>query len=300
MDINKVTLEFYEYLISEKNCSPLTVDAYTRDMNLFTHALYLNNPNIDVENITTPMIRKYINFMKDTQNYKATTINRKINSLRSFFKFLISQGYIISNPAAPVTAPKKPERIPIYLKEDDLKKLIEAPEKYSKDHKVRDKLILETFIYTGIRRSELLHLNWIDVDFGLRVLSIKHGKGDKQRNIPLNDILQKDLWGYLQTRLPLKIQCLFISDEGNRLSTTALQQMFTRYIHLTGLSGKGYTIHKLRHSFATMLIKRNVNLIAIQELMGHTDINSTKIYTHIDMRDLRQQIDKIIIFKKKE
>lgn len=203
MNIENTTKEFYSFLKSEKNASLLTVDAYKRDMDLFIHFLMLDDTTVHVEKITVAIIRRYINYLGEEKKYKATTINRKINSLRSYFKFLLSQEYIDKNPAAAVTAPKKPDRIPIYLKEDELKRLINAPDLYSKNHKLRDKTILLMFIYTGLRRSELLSLNWENIDFGQRTITVVFGKGNKQRVIPMSDVLQEALWNYLQTRLPL-------------------------------------------------------------------------------------------------
>jgi len=295
MQIDRTTKEFYNFLKTEKNCSPLTIDAYKRDMNLFIHFLELSSLPTAIEKITVSSLRKYISYLGDECKFKATTVNRKINSLRSYFKFLLSQEYLDKNPAAAVTAPKKPERIPIYLKENELKRLLEAPEKYSKCNSLRDKTILMTFIYTGIRRSELLALNWEDIDFGQRIIVVRKGKGNKQRIIPMQDELQEVLWNYLQSRLPLKDNCVFLSEENNRLSVTALQQMFVRYLKLSSLTDKGFTIHKLRHSFASLLIKKEVDLITIQELMGHSDLNSTKIYTHINTEHKRKQIDKLNI-----
>jgi site-specific recombinase XerD len=193
----------------------------------------------------------------------------------------------------PIHAPKAPDTVPVYLKPDEVKRLISLPEKYSRNNKLRDKCILETFVFTGIRRNELLSLDWDDIDFKSDTLKVRKGKGKKQRIIPITDPLSSDLWDYLQSRLPLKDRAMFTSFYGTRLTATPLSQTFRRYLKIAGLDQKGITLHKLRHTFATLLIQQGVDLMSIKELLGHEDLNSTKIYTHVDTSHLRKQVEKI-------
>lgn len=284
--------EFLNYLKAEKNASKSTITSYSTDFFVFLTFLKNNKITLDVEKIRTPDLRRYITHLKIEKKYKVRTIRRKIHSLSSFFKYLLEMEYIMKNPMLPIHAPKEPDQVPIFIAEEDLKKLVNAPMKYKSETSLQDKVILEMLIFTGVRRSELLSLNWEDVDFKNNTLTVKKGKGNKERIIPLLSPLDEDLWNYLQTRLPLKNNAIFISSTGNRLSITGLQTLFRKYIKLSGLEGKGYTIHKCRHSFATLLIQNGADLLSVQKLLGHEDLNTTKVYTHLDMNHLSKAIKK--------
>jgi site-specific recombinase XerD len=292
MELENLFRDFTDYLISERNSSKLTIEAYKRDFNIFLTFLSINSIEKNIDFINTQIIRRYISYMKDTKSYSSATIRRKINSLRSFFNFLMSQEYITKNPMAPVSAPKKPDIIPIYLPVKDLNRLLSMPEIHSRDNKLRDKLILELFAFTGIRRQELINLNYSNVDFANQTITVRCGKGQKDRIIPITEPLVTDLWDYLQFRLPLINEALIISSNGNRISVTALEQLFRRYVQLAGLSGKGYTIHKLRATYASLLLQNGCDLISIQQLLGHKDLNSTRVYSHTSVEHLKSAVQK--------
>jgi len=130
---------------------------------------------------------------------------------------------------------------------------------------------------TGLRRQELLDLDWDDIDFGEKTITVRNGKGKKQRVIPFTEPLVSTLWKYLQSRLPLTNHALFISSNGSRLSCTPLEQTFRLYMKKSGLDKKGYTIHTLRHTYASHLALRGASILSIQKLLGHSDLNSTQI-----------------------
>lgn len=292
MQICETYQEFINYLSAEKDISTSTKVNYSSDFDIFLKFLHQNGLKPELQTITTPIIRKYLSYLKITKSYSNNTMRRKIHSLSSFFKFLIEQEYIEKNPMLPVHAPKLEQKLPIYLKENEIKKLISMPFKHSRNNQLRDKCILETLAMTGIRRQELLGLDWQYIDFGTKTITVINGKGKKQRVIPITDPLVSDLWAYLQTRLPLTSNAVYLSGEGNRLSTTAIEQLFKRYISLAGLNGKGYTIHKLRHSYASLLVQNNVSILSVQQLLGHSDLNSTKIYSHVNTNFLREEVKK--------
>ncbi|MGJ0845950.1 tyrosine-type recombinase/integrase [Tissierella praeacuta] len=289
--------EFLDNLLAEKNVSNATITSYETDFKILKSFLQKNDIKPLLSSITTPILRRYVSFLKVEKGYKTSTIRRKINSLSSFYNFLMEQEYIEKNPMLPIKAPKKEQKIPIYITEMDLKLLLEAPKKYARfeSHVLRDTALLKMLIYTGARRSEVLSMNWDDVDFGQQTITIRKGKGGKERIVPLHESLSCDLWEYLQTRLPLSNQAIFISDKGTRMSISNFQTLFRRYLRKSGLEDKGYTIHKCRHSFASLLHQNGVDLLSIKELLGHEDLNSTNIYTHTSVSHLKKEVDKFPI-----
>lgn len=290
--------EFLNYGKAEKDYADATLTAYRHDFELFSSFLARNKISPSIEEITVSVLRKYVIWL-EKQDYTSSSRRRKIHSLKSFFSFLQETEYIVKNPALSIRAPKKTKPIPIYMSQKEIKSIIAAPMKYGFENALRDKCILETWAMTGIRRNELRMLNWQDIDFGREVITVMHGKGNKQRQIPIAEPLTSTLWAYLQTRLPLTNNAVFISSTtGNRISTTPLQQLFTKCIEKCGLEDKGYTIHKFRHSYATMLLANGVDLLSIQKLLGHEDLNNTKIYTHISNDDLKKEASKLPLFHK--
>lgn len=287
--------EFLDNLISEKNVSNSTITSYETDFKVLKSFLVKNNIRPLLDNITTPILRRYISFLKVDKGYKTNTIRRKIHSLSSFYKYLLEQEYIDKNPMLPIHAPKEEQKLPIYLTEQDIKLLLQAPSKYARfeSHILRDPTLIKMLIFTGARRSEVLSMNWDDVDFGKQTITIRKGKGKKERIVPLHENLSSALWEYLQTRLPLSNQAIFISDLGNRMSVSNFQTLFKRYLKKSGLEDKGYTIHKCRHSFASLLHQNGVDLLSIKELLGHEDLNSTKIYTHTNVNHLKKEVHKL-------
>lgn len=192
---------------------------------------------------------------------------------------------------------KKKVTIPIYLKKDELNLLLDAPMKYARteSHIKRDKAMLATLIFTGARKSEVINLNWNDFDFGKKEIRILKGKGKKQRIVPMISPLDTILWNYLLERLPLSNQIFLLTDNNTRISNSNMHVLISRYLNLSGFEGKGYTIHKLRHSYATLLYQNGVDILAIKELLGHEDLNTTNIYTHTTSEHLRTQAEKFIL-----
>ena len=293
MDISEAFEEFLDYLSAEKNVSHHTKISYNSDFNIFLKFLSMSGIKSNFHTITTPTIRKYLAYLKNEKEYKNQTMRRKIHSLSSFFNFLMEQEYIEKNPILPIKAPKKEENIPIYLGKGEVELLINTAMRHGKENSLRDKCFIKTLAFSGMRRQELLSLNWDDIDFGRSVIKIREGKGKKERLIPMIESLSTDLWAYLQTRLPLTNQAVFISSTGNRLTPSPAQNIFRKHLKKAGLDGKGYTIHKLRHSYASLLVQNDVDLLSVQKLLGHSDLNTTKVYTHINTNYLKQQVDKL-------
>lgn len=285
--------EFLDYMLSEKNASKLTLKSYKTDFKHFIEYLKISGRCENILECQTKDVRLFITYLKITKSYESNSVRRKIHSLSSFFNYLYEMEYIQANPMAPIHAPKRVEKLPIYFSKSDLKILLKSPEKFARfpEHRMRDKLLLELFIYTGARRSEVLQLNWCDVNFQEKTILI-NGKGKKQRIVPIVDDLGVDLLTYYLDTKPVPNAPLIISDAGGRMSVSAVQTLFQRYIKKSGLGNKGYTLHKLRHSFATHLHQAGVDVLTIQALLGHNDLNSTKIYTHTSINTLKENVEK--------
>lgn len=285
--------EFIDYLSAEKNISHHTKANYRSDFKIFLNFLSINGIKPELQTLNTRDVRKYLVYLKNEKEYQNETIRRKINSLSSFFKFLTEQEYIIKNTMGSIKAPPKEERIPVYLSDIEIEALIKATMKYGGENALRDKCFIKVLAYTGMRRQEALKLDWEDIDFNQNIIKILHGKGKKQRIVPMPESLMTDMWAYLQTRLPLSNQAVFLSNAGNRLTPSPAQNIFNKYKKKAGLDDKGYTIHKLRHSYASLLVQNDVDLLSVQKLLGHSDLNSTKVYAHINMNYLKEQVEKL-------
>lgn len=176
------------------------------------------------------------------------------------------------------------------MKAEELEKFLSVIMDYSDGNGLRDRAIFNLYASSGIRRQELINLNIGDVDLGSNTLSVIKGKGARDRVIPIFEPTTVYLWEYLMTRLPVKDneEPLFKSSYGNRISVTAIQQLFRRYMKIAGFDNKGYTIHTLRHTYATLILKNGGNLMEIKDLLGHADLNSTSVYLHTTVEQLRK------------
>jgi len=291
MKLEKCFQEFLDYLVAERDASPYTITGYKNDFKFFFEFLSHENIPMLADTITTPDIRRYLTYIKSEKNYSVSSMRRKIHSLKSFYNFLLSQEYVNKSPMMPIKAPKDTDKVPIYMQPEEIISLIQAPFRHGGENALRDKCIIETFAFSGIRRNELCFLDWDRICFKNYTIKVK-GKGKKERVIPISEPLVSDLWAYLNSRLPLTERAVFTWPEGGRITSRTVNRMFSKYVKLAGLEGKGYSPHKLRHSYATLLLQNGADLISIKELLGHEDLNSTKVYTKTDMTHLRTQVQK--------
>ena len=286
--------EFMSFMIVERNASKLTISSYTSDFRVLEEYLSSKNMKISISTLNVATIRTFIHFLKLEKKYTNETIRRKIYALSSYFKFLVENDYLTmdKNPMLKIRAPQKEERLPIYLSEKEIRTLIDTILKTGGKNAIRDKAIISVFAMTGLRRMELINLDWEDVDFGEKTIKVRNGKGKKQRILPMPETLYQDLLAYMNNSLPIKNPALFVTSNNERVNFRGINNLFQKYIRRAGLAGKGYTLHKLRHSYASLLIQQGVDISIVKELMGHSDFNSTKIYVHLNMNNLRDSVDK--------
>lgn len=278
--------KYLTYLEIEKNASGHTISNYHLDLKQFRAFL----SEKDVHKIDRLDIRKYLGFLKG-RNLKKRTLARKLSTLRSFFKFLLRDGYIKSNPVAGVTSPKLEKRLPIFLDVNKVTKLVESPDKISLLG-LRDRAILETLYSTGMRVSELVGLNIGRVDFIGGMVKV-YGKGKKERLIPIGDRALRAIRDYLGKEPSDKKenQAIFLNKSRSRLTDQGVQNLINKYVLRTSLKER-ISPHTLRHSFATHLLDRGADLRSIQELLGHASLSTTQIYTHVTTEHLKSVYNK--------
>lgn len=286
---------FLKYLIIEKNASPRTIVKYKSDLNCLCSYLDHHFDISNLDSVKINHIRDYLEHIKNLKQLKVASVSSKIAVIKSFFGYLSASKIITDNPTIFLRTPRIPTPIPKYLNDIELEKLLSAPDRLKSKRLrksiIRDKLILTMFSYTGIRKSELLNLNWDDINLGTSHLVIRNSKNKTDRTIPLHKNITELLETYLSLRLPFTCNALFVGERDRRLTSSSLVRLFIRYFKMSGLSSKGYTIHSLRHTFATRLLRKDVSLVKIKNLLGHKTIRSTEIYLHTTGKELADSID---------
>ena len=250
-----------------------------------------------ISKITLDDIHSFLFYLTNTYNSKAATRARKVSSIRVFFNYLCNKaGLIEKNPAQNLETPKLDKRIPKYLTLDDSKKLLEAVNDMDDRNKERDYAIITLFLNCGMRLSELVGINIKDINFNDQKLNVI-GKGNKERTIYLNSACMNAVNKYLAVRPHDNIKydskdALFLSERRERISNRTVQYIVKQELKRAGLDTNKYSVHKLRHTAATLMYKYgNVDIRALQELLGHESISTTEIYTHVDNSQIRNAVE---------
>lgn len=284
--MDKYINKFIRYLEIEKNYSHHTTLNYRLDLEDF--AKYLGSA--DLGKIDYLALRKYLAVLKE-KNLSARTINRHLCCLRSFFRFLAREGFLKANPMSVLSSPKSEKHLPLFLTEEETARLIESA--HAKDSKdvfgLRDRAIMETFYSAGLRISELVGLDLQDMDFISGVVKVL-GKGRKERIAPIGEAAMRAVRDYLEKRKKGP-EAVFLNKSGSRISSRGVRGIVEKYIRLAGIR-KGVSPHTLRHSFATHLLNRGADLRTVQELLGHANLSTTQIYTHLTTEKLKSVYDK--------
>ena len=267
--------EFIDYLRFEKKYSENTISSYKRDLNKMN--LYLKK---DFIKLTKADIQKYIQNL--SKNESSNTISRTISSLKSFYKFLEINKYTNTNPLTTIISPKTARKLPKVLSEEEVNKLLDI--NLNNDFDYRNKAMLELMYSSGLRVSELINLTVNDVDLKNSLVRI-FGKGSKERIVPLNDYATEALNNYILYHRPKLFKqkennYLFLNNHGNQMTRQGFFKTLKKITKEKGIKSE-LSPHTLRHSFATHLLKYGADLRSIQELLGHSDISTTQIYTHI-------------------
>ncbi|OZU90676.1 tyrosine recombinase XerC [Virgibacillus indicus] len=279
-----------EYLQIEKNASPYTVKYYLNDLETFFS--FLNGEGID--QLNQPDQRTVRVFLTSLYNKQLSrrSVSRKISSLKSFYKFLERENMVLANPFMNITLPKKDKPIPGFLYKEELEKLFEVND-LSDPLGQRNQAILETLYGTGIRVSECEQLNIRDIDFSIGTLFVT-GKGRKERYVPFGNFAEKALESYIndgRNKLLSKgknsAESVFLNARGGALTARGIRLILNKMVEKAALTVHVHP-HKLRHTFATHLLNEGADLRSVQELLGHENLSSTQIYTHVTKDHLRE------------
>ena len=317
--------QFMHYLSIEKNASPHTCRCYRRDLEGFedflkSSGMYLTpTGDVEIEKVDRIGIRKYLSFLH--RKNKKSSIARKISALRSFFKYLVREQVIPSNPAKSVSTPKVEKTLPTTLTVDEAFRLMESPQSIfekssegSKERGLRDRAILELLYSSGLRVSELVGLNSNQLDLDLGIVRVM-GKGRKERIVPVGRKAVESLEAYLEERGMLKglrpggrasrramrlsepaagpegEEPIFVNFLGGRLTARSVGRLIKKYTRHSGIFRK-ISPHSLRHTFATHLLDAGADIREIQEMLGHSSLSTTQRYTHVSMGKLMEVYDK--------
>jgi integrase/recombinase XerC len=287
--MNSTIQAYQEYLVKEKNYSLLTVQAYVSDILSFQEYLNNNHEATSVENVVYSQIRSWIVILIEN-NISNTSVNRKVSSLKSYYKFLLKIKQIKVNPLLKHKSLKTAKKIQIPFSEKELQDVFEF-NTYSNDFEgIRNQLIIELFYTTGIRRAEMINLPLENVDLYQKTIKVI-GKRNKERIIPLLDCTVKLIESYKVQRNHLEViknnEMLILSKNGNKVSESFVYRLINEYFSSVSQKTKK-SPHVLRHSFATHLLNNGADLNSVKELLGHASLSSTQIYTHSSLAALKK------------
>ncbi len=279
--------DYHGYLMIERNAAQHTITSYLKDIEDFEGFLVVEKIT-DINEIEYLTIRKYLATL-NAKDYSRRTISRKLSSLRTFFKFLLRENQIESNPFQLVSTPKMDKKLPVFMYAEEINELLTMPEEDTVLG-IRDRAIMDVLYASGIRVSEMVALNLSSIDF-VAETALVCGKGNKERYANLGQYSLDALANYIdnsRNKLTTDIdnEALFLNRYGNRLSDRSVRRMIDKYVDKMALK-KNITPHSFRHTFATHLLNNGADLRVVQELLGHTNISTTQIYTHVTKEKLQ-------------
>jgi integrase/recombinase XerC len=286
--------DFVESL-RRKSASVHTIESYQIDLKHFT--AFLARRNTSIEAADHLLLRDFLNHLYAERRLSKSSVSRKLACLKTFFRFLVREGRLRSNPADLVSSPRLPQKLPSYLAEGETTTMVEMPQ--GADLKsLRDRAVLELLYASGLRVSELVGLNEDHMDMEQQTVRVL-GKGRKERIVPFGSYAAQALWEYLAKKHALRFKPrdragavpVFVSLRGARLQARDVQRLVAR-LRLSLKTTRRVTPHTLRHTFATHLLERGADLRSIQELLGHQSLQTTQKYTHVSIQHLKREYDK--------
>ena len=274
--------QFIQYLSSEKRYSPHTITAYSKDLQQFFGFIQKNYNVSDVLQINHQMIRVWIMQLMD-ENITARTVNRKLSTLKTFYRFLRKEKIITANPMVKILPPKTNKPLPEFVSKEQMDLLFDEIIFESGFEGTRDRLIIEVFYFTGIRLAELVNLKNEDIDLGKQQLKVL-GKRNKERIIPFGNLLGRSFNNYISVRdmkfgIQSSAQIFFLTKKGTKIYKKLVYRAVNSYLSKVSTLKKR-SPHVLRHTFATHMLNNGADLNAIKEILGHANLSATQVYTH--------------------
>lgn len=283
-----LTDSFLDYLRYERNYSDDTVKAYGEDIRQFQEFggedVGLQSPS----EVVVDVVREWMIHLMNL-GYATTSVNRKLSSLRSYYKYLLRRGEVKVDPLRKITGPKNKKNLPVFVKESEMNRLLDDEDFGEGFEGCRDHLVIAMFYATGMRLSELIGLDDGDVDFAASVIKVT-GKRNKQRLIPFGEELRVEMEAYVKQRdesVPVRSGAFFVRKTGERLYPNIVRKIVTRNLSKV-VTVKKRSPHVLRHTFATSMLNHEAELGAIKELLGHESLATTEIYTHTTFEELKK------------
>ena len=281
--------EFLNYLKFERNRSDLTIKNYGADLRTFEEFYGNLDSRLSWKSVDSDVIRDWMESMMDKGN-NATSINRRLSALRSFYRFALARKLVGKDPVHGVTGPKKGRPLPQFLKENEMDRLLDTESWTESFGDVRDRMVIMTFYETGIRLSELIGLDDSMVDFSNRQLKVT-GKRNKQRVIPFGEELLATLRDYMKCRdkeVNRQSEALFVSAKGQRMTSSQVREAVKKNLSKV-CTLKKRTPHVLRHTFATAMLNNKAGIESVKKLLGHESLSTTEIYTHTTFEQLKRE-----------
>ena len=281
--------EFLNYLKFERNRSDLTIRNYGEDLRAFKEFYGNLDSRLSWKSVDSDIIRDWMESMMDKGN-NATSINRRLSALRSFYRFALARKLVDKDPVHGVTGPKKGRPLPQFLKENEMDRLLDAESWTESFEDVRDRTVIMTFYETGIRLSELIGLDDSVVDFSNRQLKVT-GKRNKQRVIPFGEELLATLRDYMKCRdkeADRQSEALFVTAKGQRMTSSQVREAVRKNLSKV-CTLKKRTPHVLRHTFATAMLNNKAGIESVKKLLGHESLSTTEIYTHTTFEQLKRE-----------
>lgn len=280
---------FIDYLRYEKNYSSQTEISYLNDIIQFEKFAKLKDDNLSLIKVDSDIVRIWISSLIE-QGFKASTVNRKLSSLKTFYRYLNKSGFIKKSPVEYVSGPKLNTKIPSFVSERQMDEILDDATNFSDDFVgIRNQLLIDFLYLTGMRRAELISLKDNDIDFSSCTIRVT-GKGNKQRLIPFSDLTKVKLEKYIRIRnkeIENKSSFLFVKEDGSTMYPKLVYKIINNHLNsISTLSKK--SPHVLRHSFATAMLNNGAEINSIKELMGHTSLSSTQIYTHVTFEEMKK------------
>ena len=280
---------FIEYLKYQRNYSDFTCNNYKKDLNEYNSFIFILNNKINYKSMGYNEAKEYVIYLNKKNDAKST-ISRKLSSLRTFYKYLVLNNKVESNPFLLVSSPKKEKRIPKFINYNNMEEILNVPNIKTKEGQ-RERVILEVLYASGVRVSELVNIKLKDIDFSNKNILI-FGKGSKERLVSFGDYALEYINLYLKEGRNLlldgvKSDYLIVGKKSEKLTTRRVEQIIDDIIKRTSIK-LNITPHMFRHTFATHLLDNGCDLLVVQELLGHASLSSTEIYTHVSNEHLRE------------